>query len=282
MKNAENALIAMSSKSYCVFAPLRGSSTSPNTRRSEPISCPASGVSRHTLCVMAYLGLGRHHLGQHRHPLRMRHRPVASPPGLCPAPDALAVGEVPAGMARPVHPVGLEVEPHPFGDHPGPVHHLQRNRIPVAQHVVVKLATVAADHHLTRHRLQDAKQLDMVTLLVVVAVAITSGRLAGGLQVRRIGEYQLVAVIRKPGQIRMTAAVYQLHRIVATEPLDGTDVKVNADVAQRPGLSPHDGTIAQMRLDEGRMRRHQRDQRLAQPARRLGPETHITHEKSPS
>ena len=56
-------------------------------------------------------GLDRHHGSQHREAFRPRQCPVVLPPVRGTAPDALAVGEIPARAAGPVHPVGSEIEP---------------------------------------------------------------------------------------------------------------------------------------------------------------------------
>ena len=53
------------------------------------------------------LGLDRHHRPQHREALGHRQRRVAPAPALGLALDALAVGEVPPRVARPVQPVEL-------------------------------------------------------------------------------------------------------------------------------------------------------------------------------
>ena len=65
---------------------------------------------------------------------------AACDPGLAPqaATDALAVGEVPASKARPVHFVGHEVEPWLPDDDAGRVHHLQREAPPAGQMLAMK------------------------------------------------------------------------------------------------------------------------------------------------
>ena len=54
------------------------------------------------------------------------------------------------GQGRPVHPVGLEVEPHLLGDDAGLVVHLKRERAPPGQMLVVETARVPGDHYLAR------------------------------------------------------------------------------------------------------------------------------------
>ena len=65
------------------------------------------------------LGIDGHHGGQHREAFARRQGLVTPAPVGRLTLDALAVGEVPACVARPMHPVGREVEPHDLGPHLG-------------------------------------------------------------------------------------------------------------------------------------------------------------------
>ncbi len=204
------------------------------------------------------------HPGEHGDALGVRQRPAAPPPVLRLALDALAVGEVFPRAAPPVDAVRREAEPHPFGDHPGLVHDLQRQGVPVTEGVVIQRRAAAADHHRAGQAPHNLKQLQGVGFLIVTAAAAALRSLAGGGQIGRVAKHQLGAVPVKLRQIRMAAAVDQLHRTVALKCLDGAPVQIDADAAQRRRLSLHDAPVAQVRLDESRMGRHQGDQRLAQ------------------
>ena len=46
----------------------------------------------------------------------------------------------------------------------------------------------------------------------------------------------------------MGTALYQLHRVVAPEPVKRALIAVNPDAAHRRGLAPHQGTASEMRL----------------------------------
>ena len=108
------------------------------------------------------LGLDRHHRPQHRQALGHRQRRVAPAPVLCLALDALAVGEVPPRIAGPVQPVRGEVHPHALGAHACVVHHLKLHAPPPLEALLVQRRAIPRDHHLTRHRLEQIQQLDMV------------------------------------------------------------------------------------------------------------------------
>ena len=118
----------------------------------------------------------------------------------------------------------------------------------------------------------------MVRLLVVVAVP-APGR-AGALQVRRVAVDELRALERIPRHEAVRAPVDELHAIPALEPRQRPRIAVDADVAQRRGLAPHDGAPAEMRLDVGGVRRHHRNEGLTQPRCRLRPG--IAHSRSPT
>ena len=219
--------------------------------------------------------LGRHDRRQHRQTLRWRHGRVASAPTRRLALDGLAVREVPARVGRPVHPIRREVEPHLLGDHPRPVHHLQRHAAPAAEQPVVGRRRISRHHHRTRQPLEQFQQRRVVRVPVVVPVA--ARRLARAAQVRRIAVHQLRTIERELRQVRVAVAVHQFDRIVALEPRQRAAVQVDADVAQRQRLAPHDRAAAQVRLDVHRVRRHQRNQRLTQPRRRLRSEPRVSN-----
>ena len=70
----------------------------------------------------------------------------------------------------------------------------------------------------------------------------------------------------------MGTAVHELDRVVALERIERARIEVDADVAQRRRLAPHDGAPTEMGLDVGAVRRHHRNQGLTQPRGRLRPE----------
>ncbi len=107
----------------------------------------------------------------------------------------------------------------------------------------------------------------MIGLRVVIAVAPL--RLAGGVQIGRVGVNQFVARKRELGQQAVAAPVHQFHLVLAAERADRAGVAINADVPQRRRLALHDRAATEMGLDLGGMRRHGRDQRLAQTRGRL-------------
>ena len=84
------------------------------------------------------LGPDRHHGRQHREAFLPRQCPVVLPPVRGTAPDALAVGEIPARAAGPVHPVGGEIEPGFFRAHTSVAHDLQFQRAPAREPFVVQ------------------------------------------------------------------------------------------------------------------------------------------------
>ncbi len=75
-------------------------------------------------------GLDAHQRRQHGDALRRGQVPVAPRPVFRLALDALVIGEVLAGTARPEQPLRGEVEPQLLGAHPGLVHDLQFQRLP--------------------------------------------------------------------------------------------------------------------------------------------------------
>ena len=216
------------------------------------------------------LDLDRHHRAEHREALGMRQRRVAPGPVLGLALDALAVGEVASCVARPVQPLGGEVEPQLLGAHPALVHHLPLDAAPARKALVVQRRRVARDHHLTRQRIEQRKQRDVVRLLVVEPIPPARG--AGALQIRRVAVDELGAFELELGQIPVGTAVHELDGVVALERIERAHIEVDADVAQRRRLAPHDGAPTEMGLDVGVVRRHHRNQGLTQPRGRLRPE----------
>ena len=71
----------------------------------------------------------------------------------------------------------------------------------------------------------------MVLFLTVAATMIPSRYLAGKLKVRRIGVNQFAFVEFKLLKIVMAAAVNQFDSIIATEPINGSRLCINAYVA---------------------------------------------------
>ncbi len=76
----------------------------------------------------------------------------------------------------------------------------------------------------------------------------------------------------------MTAAMNQLHRIVAGKIRQGPRIQFQANIEHRRRLALHDRTTAQMRLDVDIMLRHHANQGLTQPRRRLGTQIGLAHE----
>ena len=107
----------------------------------------------------------------------------------------------------------------------------------------------------------------MIRLLVIVAVTLRPA--AHPVQIRRIAVDQLPPFKGKPGQKPVCAPVHPLDRVVAAEALDRPCVQIDADVPERGWLALHDRAATQMRFDVDVVRRHHRDQRLAQPRRGL-------------
>ena len=214
--------------------------------------------------------LDGHQPREHRQALPGRQRPVALRPALRLALDALPLGVVLAGVARPMHPLGAEVEPDLLGAHPTLVHHLHRKAAPADQPLVVQGGGVAGEHHLARQARQQPQQLDVIALLVLEPVAPLRG--ARRMQIRRIAVDEFLAPIVKVRQEPVRAAVHPLHRILALEFLQGALIEVDANVAQCRRLALHDRPAAEVTLDVGLVRGHQRDDRLAQPRGRLGSE----------
>ena len=199
--------------------------------RLQPVELLTQGVLVHRGHVRRSLNLRlrNHHRRQHRQTLRPRHRRVALAPTRRLALDALPVGEVPARVAGPMHPVRDEVEPQLLGAHTALVHHLPAHTAPAGKVRVVQRRGVARQHDLTRQRLEQFQQFNMVRLLVVEAVAALTG--AGVQQVRRVAVDQLRTPIVVLGQKPVRAAVNALHRVVALELGECPRVPVDADVA---------------------------------------------------
>ena len=103
----------------------------------------------------------------------------------------------------------------------------------------------------------------MIRLFVVVAVTLRPA--AHPVQIRRIAVDQLPPFKGKPGQKPVCAPVDPLDRVVAAEALVRPCVQIDADVPERGWLALHDRAATQMRFDVDVVRRHHRDQRLAQP-----------------
>ena len=78
----------------------------------------------------------------------------------------------------------------------------------------------------------------------------------------------------------MGTAMHQLDRVVTGKGLERLRIAVDADRAHARWLALHQRTAPQVALDVNAVRRHQRNQRLAQTARRLRPE--ISHAPLPS
>ena len=91
----------------------RGSQRALDSKRTLSASNSVRSECRFTVAMGACLSLGlhRHHCRQHREALGRGQRRVAPAPARRLALDALAVGEVPPRIARPVHPVHREVHP---------------------------------------------------------------------------------------------------------------------------------------------------------------------------
>ena len=70
----------------------------------------------------------------------------------------------------------------------------------------------------------------------------------------------------------MGTAMHQLDRVVTGKGLERLRIAVDADRAHARWLALHQRTAPQVALDVNAVRRHQRNQRLAQTARRLRPE----------
>lgn len=212
-------------------------------------------------------GLDAHQRREHRQTLRRRQSPIAPPPALGLALDALPVGVVLACVTRPVHPLGAEVEPQLLGAHAGVVHHLQLQALPPAKPLIVQRGRVAGEDHLTGQPPQQAKKLHVILRFVVESV--TPIRAARRVQIRRIAVDELPAPIVKVGQEAVRAPQHPLHRIVALELLQRALIEIDPDVAQRRRLALHDRPAAEVALDIGVVRGHQRDDRLAQPRGRF-------------
>ena len=69
------------------------------------------------------------------------------------------------------------------------------------------------------------------------------------LQIRRVTVDELRSLEVELAQIPVGTAVDELDGVVALERRKRTRIEVDADVAQRRRLAPHDGTPTEMRLD---------------------------------
>ena len=96
--------------------------------------------------------------------------------------------------------------------------------------------------------------------LVVEPVTLLGG--ASAPQIRRVAVDELRALERILAQEPVGAAVNQLHGVVVFECIERPGVAVDADVAQRRRLAPHDRAPTEMGLDVGVMRG--RDEGLTQ------------------
>ena len=81
-----------------------------------------------------------------------------------------------------------------------------------------------------------------------ILVAVPPVRPTGRMQIRRIAVDQFRTPQREAGQELVGTALYQLHRVVAPEPVKRALIAVNPDAAHRRGLAPHQGTASEMRL----------------------------------
>ena len=126
---------------------------------------------------------------------------------------------------------------------------------------------MARDHHLAGQILEQVQERDMVDLLVVEAIAPC--RTAGRVQIGGIAVDQLRAQKRERGQKGMGTAMHQLDRVVHRQGLERLRIAVDGDRAHARWLALHQRTAPQVALDVNAVRRHQRNQRLAQTARRL-------------
>ena len=171
---------------------------------------------------------------------------------------------------RPVQPLGGEVHPHALGAHARVVHHLELHAPPLRKPFVVQRRAIPRDHHLTRQRREKLQQLHVVGLLVVEP--ISSLRATGAPQIRRVAVDEFRTLERELGEEPVGAAVNELDGVVALERIECADIAVDADVAQRRGLTLHNRTPTEMGLDVGRVRRSHRDEGLTQPRGRLRPE----------
>ena len=130
--------------------------------------------------------------------------------------------------------------------------------------------SVPRDHHLTRHLSEKLQQFLVVGFLVVEPIPPL--RAASALQIRRVAVDELRAFERELAEEPVGTAVNGLDRVHALERIERASVAVDADVAQRRGLALHNRTPTEMGLDVGGVRRHHRNQGLAQPRGRLRPE----------
>ena len=213
------------------------------------------------------LGLDGHQRREHRESLARWQRAIAPTPVLRLAPDALPVGVVLAGVVRPMHPIGREVKPQLLGPHAALVHHLELKALPTREALIVQRRGVAGENHVARQTFKQLEKLEVVPFLVIKAIA--AARTARRVQIRRVAVDQLPALIVIVGQEPVRAAVHQLHRVGAAEPLQRTLIPIDPDITQRRRLALHDRPAAEVSLDIGVMRRHQRDNRLTQARGRL-------------
>ena len=215
--------------------------------------------------------------GKHGRQYRQTFRPGQCLVASCPvggfALDLLSVGKVPTRVAGPMDSIHDEVEPEFFSTHTVVVHDLKFDASPPLEQLLIQCRGVAGDHHLARQCLEKFQQFDMIRFFVVEPVS--AGRRAGAQQIRGVTVDQLRTLIRVISQKPMRTSVDQFYRIGAFEARDRLRIQVDTDVSLRWRLTLHDRAPAQMRLNVGVMRRHHRDDRLAQTRRCLRPK--ITH-----
>ncbi len=137
---------------------------------------------------------------------------------------------------------------------------------------------MARDHDLAGQSLEQREKRDVAGLLVLEAVALR--RAAGRVQIGRIAVNQLRAQERERGQEVMGTAVNQIDRVVADEGLERLRIAVDADRTHGRRLALHQRPAPKVAFDVDGVRRHQRNQRLAQTCCRLRAE--IPHGPLPS
>ena len=156
-------------------------------------------------------------------------------------------------------------------------HDLHLQPAPAGQMRIIERRGMTRHHHLAGQGLEQDQQPDMIRFRHLEAVA--AGRAAGGLQIGGIGIDQLGALEGEGREEIMGAAMHPFDRVVTAEGRQCPFVEIDADIAHRRRLAFHDRPAAEMALDIGRVRRHQRNQRLAQAGCCLRSE--ISHAVSP-
>ena len=139
----------------------------------------------------------------------MRSRPHAWPAS---APDALAVGEIPARATGPVHLVGGEIEPEFFRAHASVVHDLQFQRAPAREPFVVQGRGVTGQDGIAGQGLEQFQQLYVVLFLIVETVS--APRCTGVMEIGRIAVDQFAPPVVILRQEPMSTVVDLLYRIV--------------------------------------------------------------------